>query len=126
MKIRQLSLSYLGLNNLTMNYRYMRVLVLFDLPTGTRAERKAATKFRNFLVGNGFDMLQYSVYSRLCPNRDVAQKHLGRVVKNVPKDTDGSIRVLVITEHQFTNMFTVLGEKTEQEKQIKSEQLTFF
>ena len=104
----------------------MRVLVLFDLPTGTKAERKAATKFRNFLVGNGFDMLQYSIYSRLCPNRDVAQKHLGRVVKNVPKDTDGSIRVLMITEHQFTNMLTVLGEKTEQEKQIKSKQLTFF
>ena len=109
-----------------MNYRYMRVLVLFDLPTGTKAERKAATQFRNFLVNDGFDMLQYSVYSRLCPNRDVAQKHLDRVVKNTPKDTSGSIRVLLITEHQFTTMFTVLGEKTEQEKQVRAGQLAFF
>ena len=109
-----------------MNYRYMRVLVLFDLPTGTKTERKAATKFRNFLVGDGFDMLQYSIYSRLCPNRDVAQKHLDRVVKNVPKDTDGSIRVLMITAHQFTTLLTVLGEKPEPEKQLKSELFTFF
>lgn len=104
----------------------MRVLVLFDLPTGTKAERKAAAQFRQFLISDGFDMLQYSVYSRLCPNRDVAKKHLDRVVKNVPKDTDGSIRVLMVTEHQFTTMFTVLGEKTVQEQQVKAEQLAFF
>lgn len=55
----------------------MRVLVLFDLPTGTKAERKQASQFRNFLVGDGFDMLQFSVYSRLCPNRDVAMKWTG-------------------------------------------------
>ena len=109
-----------------MNYRCMRVLVLFDLPTGTKAERKAAAQFRQFLIGDGFDMLQYSVYSRLCPNHDVAKKHLDRVVKNVPKDTDGSIRVLMVTEHQFTTMFTVLGEKTVQEQQVGAEQLAFF
>ena len=104
----------------------MRVLVLFDLPTGTKAERKAAAQFRKFLISDGFDMLQYSVYSRLCPNHDVAKKHLDRVVKNVPKDTDGSIRVLMVTEHQFTTMFTVLGEKTTQERQVVAEQLAFF
>lgn len=109
-----------------MNYRYMRVLVLFDLPTGTKSERRAATQFRQFLTGDGFDMLQYSVYSRLCPNRDLAKKHLDRVVKNCPDDTSGSIRVLMITEHQFTTMFTVLGEKTSQEELVKPTQMAFF
>ena len=104
----------------------MRVLVLFDLPTGTKSERRAATQFRQFLTGDGFDMLQYSVYSRLCPNRDLAKKHLDRVVKNCPDDTSGSIRVLMITEHQFTTMFTVLGEKTSQEELVKPTQMAFF
>lgn len=109
-----------------MNYRYMRVLVLFDLPTGTRAERKAAAQFRHFLISDGFDMLQFSVYSRLCPNRDVAMKHLARTIKNAPKDTSGSIRALLVTEHQFTTMFTILGEKTSQEQNVKHEQLALF
>lgn len=104
----------------------MRVLVLFDLPTGTKAERRAAAQFRQFLTGDGFDMLQYSVYSRLCPNRDVAQKHLDRVTKNAPSETTGSIRILMITEHQFTTMFTVLGEKTSQENLVKPTQMAFF
>ena len=46
----------------------MRVAVFFDLPTNTKAERRAATQFRKFLLDDGFDMLQYSVYARLCPN----------------------------------------------------------
>jgi CRISPR-associated protein Cas2 len=31
-------------------YRLMWVMVLFDLPVMTKAERKAATKFRHFLL----------------------------------------------------------------------------
>ena len=109
-----------------MSYRYVRVLVLFDLPTGTKAERKQASQFRSFLVGDGFDMLQFSVYSRLCPNRDVAMKHLTRVTKNTPADTKGSIRALLVTERQFATMFIILGEKTDQEELVKADQLSFF
>ena len=35
-------------------YRSMWVLVFFDLPTETRSERKAATKFRKDLLDDGF------------------------------------------------------------------------
>lgn len=104
----------------------MRVLVLFDLPTGTKAERKQASQFRHFLMSDGFDMLQYSVYSRLCPNKDVAMKHLARVTKNAPADTEGSIRALLVTERQFATMFIILGEKTDQEELVKANQLSFF
>ena len=55
-----------------MSYKIMRVVVLFDLPTNTKGERRAATQFRKFLLDDGFNMLQYSVYTRLCPNRDSA------------------------------------------------------
>ena len=41
--------------------RLMRILVMFDLPVKTKAERRSATQFRNFLVGDGYHM-----YSTLC------------------------------------------------------------
>lgn len=102
----------------------MRVFVLFDLPTNSKAERRAATQFRKFLLTDGFDMLQYSVYSRLCPNRDSAEKHMLRAKRNAPNS--GSVRVLYLTEHQFASMHVLVGEKTVQEKKLPTGQLAFF
>ena len=107
-----------------MSYKIMRVVVLFDLPTNTRQERRAATQFRKFLLDDGFDMLQYSVYTRLCPNRDGAEKHMLRVQRNTPEV--GSVRVLYLTENQFTNMRILVGEKTVQETALPTKQLAFF
>ena len=39
----------------------MRMLVFFDLPVTTKADRKAYAQFRKFLVNDGCDMLQFSV-----------------------------------------------------------------
>ncbi len=107
-----------------MSYKIMRVAVFFDLPTNTKAERRAATQFRKFLLDDGFDMLQYSVYTRLCPNRDVAEKHMMRVKRHAPDS--GSVRLLYLTEHQFTHMHVIVGEKTTQEKAVPVGQLAFF
>jgi len=46
--------------------RFVWLFVLFDLPVGTKLERRDATRFRNFLKDDGFMMLQYSVYARVC------------------------------------------------------------
>lgn len=107
-----------------MSYRIMRVVVLFDLPTNTRAERRAATQFRKSLIDDGFDMLQYSVYTRVCPNRDGAEKHMLRVKRNAPEV--GSVRVLYLTEHQFARMYVLVGERTVQETAVSTAQLAFF
>ena len=107
-----------------MSYKIMRVVALFDLPTSTKGERKAATNFRKFLIDDGFTMLQYSVYSRLCPNRDAAEKHMMRVKRNAPEV--GSVRVLYLTEHQFASMYIIVGEKTVQEQALPTSQLAFF
>lgn len=104
-------------------YRFMRVVVLFDLPTSTKAERSAAARFRMFLLDDGFDMLQYSVYSRICPDRDNANTHLLRVKRNAPNT--GSVRLLMVTENQFANMAIVVGERKVQEK-VPVKQLAFF
>ncbi len=107
-----------------MSYRIMRLIVLFDLPTTTAKERKAAAQFRNFLVKDGFTMLQYSVYSRICANHDIHQKHLHRVKRHSP--SDGSVRIVALTEHQFTNMHIIVGEKTANERKLPAKQIAFF
>lgn len=106
------------------SYKYMRALVLFDLPTDTKFNRRSATQFRNYLLNDGFTMLQYSIYSRLCPDRDNADTHLQRIKKHAPKE--GSIRMLMLTENQFTNMEVICGEKSGQEKHITENQMLLF
>jgi CRISPR-associated protein Cas2 len=44
----------------------MWMVVMFDLPVIEKAERKAATGFRNTLLDLGFEMSQFSVYMRFC------------------------------------------------------------
>ena len=106
------------------SYNFIRALVLFDLPTDTKLNRGNATRFRNYLLNDGFTMLQYSIYSRLCPDRDNANTHLERVKKHAPHE--GSIRMLMLTENQFTNMEVICGNKTEQEEYISNEQMLLF
>ena len=55
--------------------RFVWMFVFFDLPVGTKTDRRWATKFRNFLKDDGFLMLQLSVYARVCRGEDAADKH---------------------------------------------------
>lgn len=48
----------------------MWMLVMFDLPTDTKPQRKAATAFRNFLLDEGFERSQFSVYARFVNGKD--------------------------------------------------------
>ena len=50
--------------------KFMRMMVIFDLPVLTAKQRKMATRFRNFLLTDGYTMLQYSVYVRICNEDD--------------------------------------------------------
>jgi CRISPR-associated protein Cas2 len=61
--------------------RYMWVFVFFDLPVGTKPQRNAATRFRNFLKDDGYLMLQFSVYARICRGEEAVDKHITRVTK---------------------------------------------
>ena len=48
--------------------RHMRLLVFFDLPVVSREDRRAYTIFRRFLINDGYDMIQFSVYVRILLN----------------------------------------------------------
>ena len=90
--------------------RNMRLLVLFDLSVASKADRKQYAKFRKYLIEDGYDMIQFSVYSRITRNHDDAKKHLDHLKKNLPPK--GSVRVMQITEKQYGAMDIPVGEKT--------------
>ncbi|WP_262393541.1 CRISPR-associated endonuclease Cas2 [Sporolactobacillus inulinus] len=102
----------------------MRILVFFDLPVTSSAERKEYSRFRKFLLKDGYTMLQFSVYSRICNGDDGVQKHVRRLKEHLPP-VSGSIRSMKITEKQFENMEILLGEPTIEEK-LGSNKTDFF
>jgi CRISPR-associated protein Cas2 len=82
--------------------RNMWVVAMFDLPVETSEMRSCYRKFREFLLNDGFMMMQYSVYARFCPNRENAETHSNRIESKVPED--GQVRVFTLTELQFQKM----------------------
>lgn len=92
----------------------MWLFVFFDLPVGGKIERRRATQFRKFLKDDGFMMLQLSVYARVIRGEEAVDKHLSRVIKNVP--AKGSVRTLTVTERQYARMKVLIGEPTKNEK----------
>ena len=103
--------------------RFMRLIVMFDLPVITDKERKIATSFRKFLLDDGYIMMQFSVYSRICKNNDDLQKHINRLKIHSPKN--GNIRMLQITEKLYSNIIMFAGSK-EVEEDISIDSLLVF
>lgn len=102
----------------------MRLLVLFDLPVTTKEDRKAAALFRKFLLKDGYYMLQFSCYCRICPSYEASEKHERRLTAYLP--TRGSVRTLVLTENQYARMKFLVGEKLPMDKKTRSDQLFLF
>lgn len=90
-------------------YRTMWVLVLFDLPTETKKERKAASRFRSLLLKDGFTMFQFSIYLRCCPSRENAMVHIKRTKDFLPHS--GKVGILMVTDKQFGMMEIFYGAK---------------
>lgn len=83
-------------------YRSMWLFVMFDLPTETKKHRKAAAIFRKELLKDGFNMFQFSAYTRFCPSRENANVHIRRVKSLLPKE--GKIGILMVTDRQWGTM----------------------
>ena len=92
-----------------MSYRYMRVIVLFDLPVLTAKNRRDYVRFRKFLLKSGFLMMQESVYCKLVQNSTVADTITDNVRKNKPES--GLVQLIKITEKQYSKMEFIVGEK---------------
>lgn len=91
----------------------MWLYVMFDLPVGTPGERKTATKFRKFLLDQGFEMAQFSVYLRFAESKEGAESHIGRIRQTLPKK--GKVHIVTITDRQYGNAQIFTGIKRERQ-----------
>jgi CRISPR-associated protein Cas2 len=105
-------------------YRYMWLLVFFDLPVSTKSERRNAARFRKFLLADGYVMLQYSVYARPCNGSDAVSKHEARLFEALPKQ--GHVRAMAITDSQYGRMRIFQGQERKKVTKNGPTQLSFF
>ena len=87
----------------------MWLYVMFDLPVGKKSERKAAAKFRNFLLDHGFEMAQFSVYLRFAESREAAEAHVRRVRGALPGK--GKVHIVTVTDKQYANAHIFVGRR---------------
>lgn len=104
-------------------YRLLWLQVLFDLPVTTKKARKAASDFRHFLLDQGFEMAQYSVYQRICSGKEMAETMANRIEKNLPPA--GKVHILTFTDKQYENIRTFRG-RGHGKKPKNPDQLTLF
>ena len=89
-------------------YRLMWMVVMFDLPVVEKAERKAATEFRNALLDMGFEMSQFSVYMRFCTSPAQVDTYCKRVECALPEG--GKVNILQFTDTQYERIMCFHGK----------------
>lgn len=83
------------------------LIVAFDLPVGSKAQRRTATKFRDFLIDDGYQMIQFSVYARACVTFARQETHIDRLKKSLP--SEGSVRAIFVTRAQWERSHVIQG-----------------
>jgi len=97
------------------------MLCMFDLPVETEEQRRAYRIFRKNLIQEGFVMIQYSIYVRICPSREYANRLENRIKKGIPQE--GNVRLLCVTEKQYADMKLLVGSRQTAETAIGTERL---
>ena len=82
-----------------MSYRFMRVLVLFDLPVLTGDQRRICEISKVFIEKADSLMLQESVYCKLALNTTAVNGIVDQIHKNKPEE--GLLQLLTVTEKQY-------------------------
>ncbi len=91
-----------------MNFRFMRLLLFFDLPVETSKNKKEYRHFVRDIKKEGFFMMQKSVYVKMAVDSKSGRQTINRINKLTPDE--GSVIILSVTEHQFQNIDILLGE----------------
>ncbi len=87
----------------------MWMMVLFDLPVTEPEERKAATGFRNFLLDQGFEMAQFSVYVRHTSGKEAVEAMTRKVEVSLP--SSGKVDILQFTDKQYETIISFRGRE---------------
>ena len=83
-------------------YRLMWILVMFDLPTETKPQRKAAGNFRNFLLDAGYERCQFSIYARFVNGKEAVESRITQIERALP--AWGDVQILNFTDRQFRDI----------------------
>ncbi|MGB0505143.1 MAG: CRISPR-associated endonuclease Cas2 [Pikeienuella sp.] len=96
-------------------YRLMWILVMFDLPTDTKPQRKAASTFRHFLLDEGFERSQFSVYARFVNGKEAFATRVNRIERHLPDS--GDVQILNFTDRQYRDIvhFSDQGRRSAKE-----------
>lgn len=105
------------------SYRLMWIFVMFDIPVGTREQGRAATKFRQFLLDEGFEKSQFSIYARFCNGKEQYESYLRRIETHLPDE--GDVHVLSFTDKQYENIVRYAGRCPSQRRK-NPDQLALF
>lgn len=106
------------------DYRFMRIILFYDLPVLSDAEIRRYTRFRKYLLSQGYTMMQYSIYSKIFPNRDTVKWHVQDLERNLPPD--GSVMAMLVTEKQYQSIKCLVGSKKALDRKITSKKLLTF
>ena len=104
-------------------YRLMWIFVMFDLPVDTKCHARAATKFREFLLDQGFEKSQFSVYARFCNGKEQYEAYLRRIEANMP--SQGEVHILTFTDRQYETIIRFSGQRRRKPKK-NPDQLALF
>ena len=104
-------------------YRLMWIFVMFDLPVANREQSRKATKFREFLLDQGFEKSQFSVYARFCNGKEQFETYLRRIETNLPDR--GDVHILTFTDKQYENIVRYSGQRRKRQ-QKNPDQLALF
>lgn len=104
-------------------FRLMWIFVMFDLPVGTREQARKATQFRDFLLDEGFEKSQFSVYARFCGGKEKFESHMRRIEANLPDR--GEVHVLTFTDKQYENIIRFSGQRKKRRRK-NPDQLALF
>lgn len=101
----------------------MWILVMFDLPTDTKVQRKAASDFRNFLLNEGFERSQFSVYARFVNGKEAFSTRVNRIERNLPDL--GDVQILNFTDRQYRDIIH-FSDQGRQKARRNPEQMVMF
>lgn len=101
----------------------MWCVVMFDLPTITKADRRAANRFRNHLLDLGFCRAQFSVYVQYFPLSAGVAATVRQIKEELP--SGGDVRILSVTDNQWSKVIR-FSKKKEVTEETEPAQLLIF
>lgn len=104
-------------------YRLMWIFVMFDLPVTTKAQAHAATRFRTFLLDEGFEKSQFSVYARFCNGKEQFETYMRRIEQSLPDR--GDVHILTFTDKQYENIVRFSGQRRRRARKNPDQMVLF-